>query len=181
MAMIQSYGLTIDQIFSVTCDNGANMLAAVRQLKQEFELHFLTACDTDDEAGPNEANIQIDEENIRQQELLTAELSDELQENLNLIRCAVHTLQLAILDVVNKSNEGVKKLTEVAKKCRSVKYTSFFELHGATYPPVWGQTRWGGIYLMISKFLEQRTFFEQLGKQFQELGNVTDIFIISKK
>ncbi|XP_065074186.1 uncharacterized protein LOC135698221 [Ochlerotatus camptorhynchus] len=167
MMVIQSYGLTVDQIFSVTCDNGANMLAAVRQLKQEFEANFLTVYDATDD--PNGVNITTEEEDGKQQELLTAALSDQLQEHLNLVRCAVHTLQLAILDVVNKSNEEVQKLTKVAKKCRSVKYTTFFELHGATYPPVWGQTRWGGIYVMILKFLEQRPFFDQLAEQFQEL------------
>ncbi|XP_055637192.1 uncharacterized protein LOC129775933 [Toxorhynchites rutilus septentrionalis] len=157
MSMIGNYGLTSDQIFSVTCDNGANMLGAVRKLKQEFE------------ADLTETNIQSDEDHREQQESFTASLSDQLQKHFNIIRCAVHALQLAISDVVNKFNEGVQKLADVARKCKSVKYTKFFERHCASYPPVWGQTSWDGIYLMISKFLEQRSFFDKLAKQFQEL------------
>lgn len=80
------------------------MLAAVQKLKQQFEANCLLTEDP------------FDEKNEKQQELLTAALSDQLQEHLNLVRCAVHTL-LAILDVVSKSNVGVRKLTEVAKKC----------------------------------------------------------------
>ncbi|XP_062559975.1 uncharacterized protein LOC134224580 [Armigeres subalbatus] len=167
MAVIQSYGLSIDQIFSVTCDNGANMLGAVRQLKKELEFSYLT-----DDASDEEDSL-TDVEFVEGQESLTTALSDKLQESLNLVRCAVHTLQLAILDVVSKSNDDVKKLTLVAKKCRSVKYDKLFELHGARYPPIWGQTRWGGIYEMISKFLEQRPFFEKLAEQSQEL-DLTD-------
>lgn len=167
MSTISAYGLTTEQIFSVTCDNGANMLAAVRHLKKDYEEHFVHVMD----GANDEVQDIIDQPNTNEEEM-TASLSDELQENLNLVRCAVHTLQLAILDVVNKSNEHIKKFTELAKKCRSIKYTKFFELHGAHYSPIWGQTRWGGIYLMIARFLEQRSFFEKLAEQFKEFGNV---------
>ncbi|XP_021694220.1 uncharacterized protein LOC110674260 [Aedes aegypti] len=141
------------------------MLAAVRQLKQEYEMeHFSWAL--------HEQSDQTDAEQMEQdleEHKLTAALNSELQENLNLVRCAVHTLQLAILDVVNKSNEDVKMLTEVARKCKTIKFKSAFELQGARYPPVWGATRWGGIYEMVSSFLEQRTFFDKLAEQFPEM------------
>lgn len=169
MDVIMEYGISIDQIFSVTCDNGANMLAAVRQLKQEFEKNHLSLLYVD---GENVEYTDQDAHQDLEEHKLTADLSNELQENLNLIRCAVHTLQLAILDVVNKSNEAVKKLTDAAKKCRSVKYKTIFELQGARYPPVWGQTRWCGIYMMVLSFLEQRTFFDKLAEQFPEMGNI---------
>lgn len=167
LEIIKVYAISIEQVFSVTCDNGANMLAAVRQLKQEYEMeHFSWAL--------HEQSDQTDAEQMEQdleEHKLTAALNSELQENLNLVRCAVHTLQLAILDVVNKSNEDVKMLTEVARKCKTIKFKSAFELQGARYPPVWGATRWGGIYEMVSSFLEQRTFFDKLAEQFPEMGN----------
>ncbi|XP_055537385.1 uncharacterized protein LOC129725490 [Wyeomyia smithii] len=141
------------------------MLAAVRMLKLEFEVNclpVLQVTETDSSSGTNDQNDQ-------EEEMLMEALSSQLQENLNQIRCAVHTLQLGILDVVKKSHDEVKKLTDVAKKFKSVKYTEFFNSHGANYPPVWGQTRWGGIYLKISKFLEQRNFFTLLAETFPEL------------
>ncbi|XP_055623388.1 uncharacterized protein LOC129766817 [Toxorhynchites rutilus septentrionalis] len=156
MNTLTSYGMTLDQVFSMVVDNGANMLAAVRKLKEE--LVMLSLREDDDS-----------EENFESNDTLTASLCEVFRERLNLIRCAAHTLQLAVLDVVNKSNDSIKEITEIAKKCNNVKYTTNFGHHNATYPPTWCQTRWGGIYVMISSFLKQKQFFEQLAEQFAEL------------
>ncbi|XP_065090374.1 uncharacterized protein LOC135711433 [Ochlerotatus camptorhynchus] len=161
METLAEYGLSVEQIFSVTCDNGANMLATVRKLKHELELTLFEKTDGDDgEEG------QSAEESKRD---ISEELCIEFQERINLVRCAVHTLQLAILDVVNKSNESVKSLTDVAKKCKNVKYRTFFEFHTASYPPVWSQTRWGGMFKMVESFKDQKVFFTTLADQFPEL------------
>ncbi|XP_055540597.1 uncharacterized protein LOC129727133 [Wyeomyia smithii] len=161
LQIIDSFNISISQIFSITCDNGANMLAAVKKLKEVYEYEQL--CIRFDEEDIEEKEQEID------QNLFTEELNNKLKENLNLVRCAVHTLQLAILDVINKSNADVKKLTDVAKKSRSAKYKTYFECHKGHYPPLWGQTRWGGIYEMVSSFLQQRQFFEKLAEQFPEM------------
>ncbi|XP_055543545.1 uncharacterized protein LOC129729091 [Wyeomyia smithii] len=155
---LAEYNVSVERIFSVTCDNGANMVAAVKQLKSEIELQFFEET--------------VDEESIADVEPgrdISEELSTEFYERVNLVRCAVHTLQLAILDVVNKSHESVKNLTNTAKKCKNVKYKTNFDHHGASLPPVWSQTRWCGIFKMIESFKTQRKFFEQLASQFTEL------------
>lgn len=159
LEVVNKYGVGIDQIFSITCDNGANMLAAVRELKQEVELLALES--------------EINDDQDKEDHEFTAALNNEFQENLNLVRCAVHTLQLAILDVVDKSDDAVKRVTTIAKKCKSIKYKPTFELAKSTYPPVWGQTRWGGIYNMMESFIDQETFFRELAVQFPELGNIS--------
>ncbi|XP_062549966.1 uncharacterized protein LOC134214657 [Armigeres subalbatus] len=158
LEVAKSYGIGVDQIFSITCDNGANMLAAVRQLKQEMELLISDSNDVNDMETLDTESHEF-----------TAALNTELQENLNLVRCAVHTLQLAILDVVNKSNASVKAVTDIAKKCKQVKYKLSFKTANITYPPVWGPTRWCGIYEMNSSFLTNENFFKQLAQQFPEL------------
>ncbi|XP_065083849.1 uncharacterized protein LOC135706212 [Ochlerotatus camptorhynchus] len=138
------------------------MLACVRQLKDEFEASLIPMLTEEDD----EASNSIAEEMA---EKITNEFHDQARENLNLVRCAVHTLQLAILDVVDKSHPNVKQVTEVAKRCKNVKYKTNFDYHNATYPPVWCQTRWGGIFKMLDSFLEQKSFFVQLGQEFPEL------------
>ncbi|XP_065079727.1 uncharacterized protein LOC135702608, partial [Ochlerotatus camptorhynchus] len=145
------------------------MLACVRQLKDEFEASLIPMLTEEDD----EASNSIAEEMA---EKITNEFHDQARENLSLVRCAVHTLQLAILDVVDKSHPNVKQVTEVAKRCKNVKYKTNFDYHNATYPPVWCQTRWelrlfvcGGIFKMLDSFLEQKSFFVQLGQEFPEL------------
>lgn len=168
LEVLASYSVSIEQCFSVTVDNGANMLAAVRKLKldldnilsQQREIQNLNDAETDVDDGEEEDHGHE----------LTDALSHEFQEQLNLIRCSVHTLQLAILDVVDKKNETVQTITSIAKKCKGIKYKTHFEYHDAILPPVWSQTRWGGIYKMIECFLHQREFFENLGEEFPELG-----------
>ncbi|KAL1374530.1 hypothetical protein pipiens_018033 [Culex pipiens pipiens] len=102
---------------------------------------------------------------------LTESLSEEFEENINLVRCSIHTQQLAVLDVIKKSDPTVKEITAIAKKCRALKYKPTFDQKAAKYPPVWCQTRWTGIYKMINSFAGQEAFFRDLGEQFPELGN----------
>lgn len=160
MEVIQKFNVSIAQIFSVTCDNGSNMVAAVNLLKKEIAEHALASQDDDED----------DEDGNPSNEEFLDLLSHELEDNLNLIRCAVHTLQLAILEVVNKSNESIKEITAIAKKYRNIKYKANFEYHGASFPPIWGQTRWGGIYVMMECFVRQDKFFNEIAAQFPELG-----------
>nr|XP_029715032.1 uncharacterized protein LOC115258770 [Aedes albopictus] len=145
------------------------MLAAVKQLKmvldqtmlQQYEELYTDPTEDDD----NHSQMVIDA------------LSAEFQEQLNLIRCSAHTLQLAVLDVINKSDDSVKEVTAIAKKCRGIKYKTHFDCHNASVPPVFNQTRWGGIYDLIHSFHVQRDFFEKLAEDFPELGLTNDNWI----
>ncbi|XP_058449285.1 uncharacterized protein LOC131429252 [Malaya genurostris] len=166
LAILARYDVTLLQVFSITVDNGANMLACIRQLKDEFEAPILSLYDEIEESDVANETAQEVADNI------TNDFNDQARENLNMVRCAVHTLQLAILDVVNKSNEKVKQITEIAKRCKNIKYKTSFEYHHAKYPPVWCQTRWGGIYKMFEYFTIQKQFFSQLALEFPELGKI---------
>ncbi|XP_062549754.1 uncharacterized protein LOC134214385 isoform X2 [Armigeres subalbatus] len=159
---LAEYNVPIGNIFSITVDNGANMVAAVKKMRNELQMTLLENLEDVDCTGEQESSRDI-----------PSELYEEFQERINLVRCAVHTLQLAILDVVNKSHAGVKSLTELAKKSKNVKYQTNFDHHGASHPPIWSQTRWGGIFEMVQSFKTQKSFFEQLATQFPEL-DLTD-------
>ncbi|XP_055623122.1 uncharacterized protein LOC129766573 [Toxorhynchites rutilus septentrionalis] len=54
MNTLTSYGMTLDQVFSMVVDNGANMLAAVRKLKEE--LVMLSLREDDDSEKNFESN-----------------------------------------------------------------------------------------------------------------------------
>lgn len=162
--VVMSYGIPISQVFSVTCDNGANMLAAVKSLKKDVAQSVLAVLGDD---------ITDDDDFLDTDDTFIDALNQELENCLHLIRCAAHTLQLAILDVVNKSHESVKAVTAIAKKLRNVKYTTYLSHHGASKPGVFGQTRWAGIYEMNASFVRQKAFFDDLSAQFPELGEYT--------
>ncbi|XP_055534133.1 uncharacterized protein LOC129723755 [Wyeomyia smithii] len=156
MEVLKLYEVSLNQIFSVTVDNETNMCAAVKELKVELERGLL-------------AGSSIKQEDNEEQDKLSADLSDEFSNHINLIRCSVHTLQLAILDVVNETNETVKAVTDVARRCKNPKYKNSFKNSSASYPPVWNATRWCGIYNMIQSFVDQESFFNQLAERYPEL------------
>lgn len=160
LEIIHSYGIKIEQIFSITCDNGANMLATVKLLKHELEAEMMNWEEA--EADPGDDT----------EKKIFESLSEDFQGQLNLVRCAAHTMQLAILDVVNKTNENIKQITDIVKKFKHIKYRTTFEHYNASYPPVWSQTRWCGIYMMIESIIKQETFLRHLAEEFPELGNL---------
>lgn len=171
---IESYDVMVDQIFSVTCDNGANMLAAVKGLKREFDSfishHLQSNEDLKGTDSDSDSEIENESSPVECSEDISEKLSAHFEEQLNLVRCAVHTLQLAILGVINRTDKSIQEITAIAKKCKGIKYKTHFDHHGATFPPVWSQTRWGGIYKMLNCFRRQKDFFYKLAFQFEELS-----------
>lgn len=190
LEVLQSYGVNVDQIFSITVDNGANMLAAVNEIKHEFDMQVSQQLLSDGDSFGNESAVGFDDDPDTETDIetdmthdksqeLSESLSTEFKEQLNLVRCSVHTLQLAVLDVVDKTDKSVKQITQAAKTLKRVKYKLYFDQHDASFPPIWGPTRWGGIFEMLNSFRSQKDFFMQLGLQYPELGkDESFIFIL---
>ncbi|XP_055622688.1 uncharacterized protein LOC129766202 [Toxorhynchites rutilus septentrionalis] len=147
--ILKKYHLNVEQVFSITTDNGSNMLAAAKQLQQEYASQII------------EHEDEEDDQFIRN---LTAELGEQF----NIIRCAIHTLQLALNDVIGNADPKMQAVTNMVKQTRKVKYKNFFEYHNASYPPLWSATRWCGKYKMIESVMKQEQFFIALGEQYPE-------------
>lgn len=165
LEVFKTYELEIEQIFSATSDNGANMIAAIKQLQAitetEDDLEVL-----EDDQGDSEDDSFL--ETVRQ----------EFASHLNLVRCAAHTVQLAVGDVVKKNDANVKKFTEFVKETRKVKNSLFFEHMKTRRAPLWGITRWNGKYKMCESFLKHEDFYHTLGQQYKGLG---ELFVEHKK
>lgn len=157
---LKEYGIDFDQVFTVTCDNGANMVAAVKELDKYVQIlraEKLIPGDHDEEADDHD-------------EQLLSDLMDELSCKVSLVRCAVHTLQLAVTDVIKHTDSRIRSVTAIAKNCRKIAYQPSFDLKNVPVPPLYAITRWGGIHDMISNFCDHEEFYKDLGKQFKELG-----------
>lgn len=77
MCVLLKYGTSLRQVYATTTDNGANMLKADQLLRETL-------------------NEDVDQD-INEEELLTA--------IANSVRCAAHTLQLAVNDVLRNYSE----------------------------------------------------------------------------
>lgn len=169
LEILQSYEVSIDQILSVTTDNGANMIAAVKML-QKISAVFGVSPETllEDEGH------QCDEKEI---ELLDS-LASEFDPLLCLTRCASHTLQLAVGDVVKKNDPNIRRITDLVKESRKNKYCLFFELKQASKAPLWSSTRWGGRYKMIESIVQQEKFYTELAQDYKEIGKLNNTKIV---
>ncbi len=103
------YGLDRNQIYSFTTDNGSNMVKAVQ---------FMNDNVNDDEEENDEENDY--EGDAQHEEELIQEIEEICSFTIRGFRCASHTLQLAILDVINNSTvqKMLNKFRSVIKHLR---------------------------------------------------------------
>lgn len=158
--ILKKYHLSVEQLFSITTDNGANMLAAAKKLQQEYALQVHADHETVNEGEADQTR----------EEHFTESLTTELNDHLNIIRCAIHTLQLALNDVVGNNDDTMRVVTNIAKSTKKVKYNQFFDYNKGKRPPLWSPTRWNGKYKLVKSFVNQEQFFVALGEQYPELG-----------
>lgn len=157
--ILAGYGISLEQIFSITCDNGANMIAAVKQLQSYLQVMILST--EDDEDDPSQELPGLD---------WTEAIEEEFFNRITLVRCAVHTMQLAVTDVIKACDADIRQCTTVTKNCRKIAYKPVFDLHNQSLPPLYARTRWGGIFTMLEHFEKHEDFFRDLGSQYPELG-----------
>ncbi|XP_055524322.1 uncharacterized protein LOC129717986 [Wyeomyia smithii] len=131
------------------------MCAAVRELQRAIEAEI--AEEHEDENGEME-----------HWEVLSNVL-DEFKDSVSLVRCAVHTMQLAVTDVTKLYEDNIKAVTNIAKACRKISYIAYFEAEGQALPPLYAKTRWGGVFKMVEHFNKFETFYVKLGAIHKEL------------
>lgn len=188
---LESYGIDLRAILTVTSDNAQNMISTTKELEEELKKIISgdehesgvtsdeeTVCDDftdDDDDGSIEERIRkvIDDKNdsdaldsifdeTASYETLLSSVTNDLRTatgDLTLfvdqVRCAAHTLQLAINDALNlldgPSNNIISLCRTVAKYLRlpSTQYTLQEKEIYTIFPPLDVETRWNSTYLMV--------------------------------
>ena len=93
--VIQSYNLEVNQIYSVTSDNGSNMLKAAELLRSEFDVLEFEEQDED----LNDYDIEMTNSDEYGLENLSSACS-----NIIHFKCVAHTVHLAVSDTINAVN-----------------------------------------------------------------------------
>ncbi|KZS04144.1 Zinc finger BED domain-containing-like protein [Daphnia magna] len=129
------FGIKLWQVYSITTDNGANMLKTCRILAQ-------TESTDDDEEEETDIADRLNEEELirRMKEGQNAceeggEESMEVRTLLQGVRCSAHTLQLAILDALDEPGITIiAKARAVCKVLRSQTFMAAIRLAGQKKP-----------------------------------------------
>lgn len=171
LAILESFEVSIDHVLSVTTDNGANMIAAVKMLQKEAAALGVSP------------DTLIEEEvqpcNEKETALLNA-LADEFGPLLCLTRCASHTLQLAVGDVVKKYDAEIRKITDIVKETRKNKYSLDFEHEKVAKAPLWSPTRWGGKFKMIESIVRNEKFYRSLTEKYKNIGKLNPTTFVTR-
>lgn len=141
--LLKDYDCKLIQVLCCTIDNGANMVKCVNLLQ--------VAQETDNETEVNDAAIDV-ENSMQGVGILIC------------VRCASHTLQLAVNDVlkVEKTATYIKSIREKIKKAKSTTYKQIFELSKINIPPLDIVTRWNSTFLMIKSISDNKEFYKKL-------------------
>lgn len=145
IAILEKYNIRLNQIISITSDNGANMIKATKILSQSY------ISDIDFE-GTEEVDKNIDYTT----KIENFEASEELHVgNIQICRCAAHTAQLCALDVSKKAyiKSYLLQCRNMTKYIRkpSNGYREAFEFRKLKLPQLDCPTRWGSTYEMIDR------------------------------
>lgn len=168
--LIQVYGLSLGQIYTVTTDNGANFLKAVELLRREIARFRQTRAaeslirsedQSDDFEGGSTDDLSDgedhDDEESAEDDHAEQE-DDELEKARALlggIRCAAHTLQLAVNDCIKecKLKKMLGNVRQAVKTLRKFPFKSCFKTENKKLPSLDCETRWNSAYLMVCSLM----------------------------
>lgn len=119
-------------VYSCTTDNGKNMLKCVRELSNsqqmaldsgtELNIEEMFCIDELENEETEDTNAIVDRE---MNEMLDAVGNILLHGNescITTLKCAAHTVNLVVKDVVNPDDEILKKIRKIVKICRRTEY-----------------------------------------------------------
>ncbi|XP_065320584.1 zinc finger BED domain-containing protein 4-like [Gordionus sp. m RMFG-2023] len=173
--VLKEYEIKIEQIYTITTDNAANMIKLIKLLI----LHDEEDDDLNDYLINDDLNNNdIDNDDLNNNDIIHDENKELFNiENINLapnarsiligIRCASHTFQLAINDCIKNSNEIViiNKARNICKKIRNQTTMAILSKLNLKKPLIDCCTRWNSIYLMLERLLELKSFCQEISLQ----------------
>ena len=118
MDVSRQYNISLQQVYSVTSDNGANMLKAVTLISDIQERGESNEDATGEETEQTGEDVEKAGEDVGNQEELKLQL-DSVWPGHVLRRCAAHTLQLAVDDALKQASNIIAKARHVAKRLRT--------------------------------------------------------------
>lgn len=180
LKILDPYGIDIRRVLTVTSDNANNIVATVTRLQntQQEALNDFDAllCAEGSSAGDTEPD---EEDTVSDDDTEVGNVSEDRVENrmeiidpiLQGVRCAAHTLQLAVNDTI-KTPELKNRLASIrsaVKTLRKLPYKRMFEVSKQKKPKLDCLTRWSSTYKMVNSLLEVKDFICSLTEEPEEM------------
>lgn len=162
LMVLSRFGIEVKQLYSLTVDNGANMLAMSRQIT---DLQALVD-GTDDHEDSAEDNFDSDTNETNQHSSDNLEKELEFEEDiLNVIsfkmtavRCAAHTLQLAIKDACLELHPFLEQCRHVVRILRTPNIVLELKNNKFQQAILDCPTRWDSTVNMLERLMKLREY-----------------------
>lgn len=157
LEVLKDYNIDVQQVLTITTDNGANMVKMVSDLNILEE----SSEDSDEESeqeeqktkGKDEKQNEANRKIVQSLQSLESSFFQELVTN---IRCGAHTLHLCVRDVLEVAGikEKLDRCRRIVKKLRTPSYLSILKNGSFKKPVLDCPTRWNSSYEMLKRLLE---------------------------
>lgn len=174
-------------MYSYTSDNGSNFICLgkklqsqqgslllcddLQDLKEELELEKLEEMESEE----MEDAIDGDDDFEYNDESYEDPLHMKLFCIMSVIRCAAHSIQLAVFDAIKSLGiqKKIKEIRMIVKALKSSKFNEIYDDLKMTKPRLNVVTRWNSLYLMFESLLKEKTHFVDFYKKVKE-SNVAE-------
>lgn len=178
--LLDQFGINRRNIYSFTSDNGSNMIRLGKMLRsnqhdlllsdemRKMQEHVPTDDDEDeseDDEDDGEFRFEYNQRDKNMENLISDlqdSTEDGLMSTLIVIRCAAHTLQLAVYDVLKSfAKEKILHIRKVVLELKSSKFLDFMptELKALQLNVV---TRWNSLFIMFKEILKKEDAFKKM-------------------
>ena len=170
--VLMKFQLTTDNITTITCDNAPNFIGIMyecRMKKNEKLKHEL-------EESDEETEIEIKKLDIYDVCDMFGPLIQNQsfkEKNIGVVRCGLHTLQLALRDSLKNNLYFIDQIRNKVKYLRNPINRSELESRNLIIPPIDIITRWNSTFNMVSAFFRLKEFIKEKGAE-DSLLVVTD-------
>lgn len=175
---LEKFDISVENVLSVSVDNAKNMIKMANELKTNEN-----AAESMEDSDDDHDSCDVDDEGTEE----GWHLVNEPSKSLVVMRCVIHTLQLALADGLKSrySSNFLAQIRNVVKKLRTVSVLATIRKKYSVIPIMDNETRWGSKYKMIKRLLVFKSFCEDLAAAnsdynlspyvWEELKNLADL------
>lgn len=178
--VLSDYGISLPQVYSITTDNGKNIVKSVDMFCEYAQSNHLILQDLDDilqttlEYEMDDGSG--DDENLEQEIFNSITRVFPEKSVTKGLPCASHTIQIIVNELLGPKSKTV--FSELVHKFRTVSYmmnkpnvVNLIKSKGLPLAKRDNDTRWSSYFYMLKRMQELRTFYEEnelfiLGRKF---------------